>query len=200
MAPETYILCTISSDWAHRRGRVLIPKSNQEPCPVPFVDGLRTGGRDVAEEVHGGPVQRDRAAAGGRPRRARDRTCPEVFAAYGAGDPRGTTKLPRAAQGWPGIIHDLGLGHPLKFLWGEKAQSLTTYSNFWKQFYRKFPQYRQATVTARDFEPGERVEVDYAGDTLEWIDLSTGEIRKVSPFGVREPLDFRQIGATRFSA
>jgi len=34
----------------------------------------------------------------------------------------------------------------------------------WKQFYRKFPQYREATITAREFEPGERVEVDYAGD------------------------------------
>jgi hypothetical protein len=83
---------------------------------------------------------------------------------------------------WPQIIHDLGLGHPLKFLWEEKAQGLTTYSNFWKQLYRKFPQYRQAAVTARDFEPGERVEVDYAGDTLEWIDLSTGEIRKAYVF------------------
>jgi len=83
---------------------------------------------------------------------------------------------------WPQIIHDLGLGHPLKFLWEEKAQSLTTYSNFWKQFYRKFPQYRQAAVTAREFEPGERVEVDYAGDTLEWIDLSTREIRKAYVF------------------
>jgi len=83
---------------------------------------------------------------------------------------------------WPGVIHDLGLGHPLKFLWEEKAQSLTTYSNFWKQFYRKFPQYRDAAVTARDFEPGERVEVDYAGDSIEWIDLSTGEIRRASVF------------------
>lgn len=83
---------------------------------------------------------------------------------------------------WNGIIHDLGLGHPLKFLWEEKAQGLTTYSNFWKQFYRKFPQYRQAAVTARDFDPGERVEVDYAGDALEWIDLSTGEIHKAYVF------------------
>jgi hypothetical protein len=83
---------------------------------------------------------------------------------------------------WPQIIHELGLGHPLKFLWEEKAQSLTTYSNFWKQFYRKFPQYRQAAVTARDFEPGKRVEVDYAGDALEWIELSTGEIRKAYVF------------------
>jgi hypothetical protein len=36
---------------------------------------------------------------------------------------------------WPAIIHDLGLGHPLKFLWEEKAQHLITYPNFWKQFY-----------------------------------------------------------------
>ena len=53
---------------------------------------------------------------------------------------------------WLAVIHDLGLGHPLKFIWEEKAQVLTTYSNFWKQFYRKFPQYRQADVTAREFE------------------------------------------------
>jgi Mu transposase, C-terminal domain len=83
---------------------------------------------------------------------------------------------------WPAIIHDLGLGHPLKFLWEEKAQHLTTYSNFWKQFYRKFPQYRQASITAREFMPGERVEVDYAGDTLEWIEMKTGEIRKAYVF------------------
>src|SRR5690606_40125016 len=73
---------------------------------------------------------------------------------------------------WPHIVHELGLGHPLKFIWEERAQTLTSYSNFWKQFYRKFPQYRQASVTAREFAPGERVEVDYAGDTLEWIDLA----------------------------
>ena len=83
---------------------------------------------------------------------------------------------------WPAIIHDLGLGHPLKFVWEERAQQLTSYSNFWKQFYRKFPQYRQASVTSREFEPGERVEVDYAGDALEWVELATGEIRKAYVF------------------
>ena len=72
---------------------------------------------------------------------------------------------------WPAIIHDLGLGHALKSIWEEQAQSLTSYSNIWKQFYRKFPQYRQASVTAREFVPGERVEVDYAGDTMEWVCL-----------------------------
>ncbi len=83
---------------------------------------------------------------------------------------------------WPVIIHDLGLGHPLKFLWEERAQHLTTYSNFWKQFYRKFPQYREASVTARTFAPGERVEVDYAGDPIEWIDIKSGEIHRAWVF------------------
>lgn len=83
---------------------------------------------------------------------------------------------------WPAIVHDLGLGHPLKFLWEEKAQHLTTYSNFWKQFYRKFPEYRSASVTAREFAPAERVEVDYAGDPIEWLDLKTGEIGKAWVF------------------
>lgn len=90
---------------------------------------------------------------------------------------------------WPAIIHDLGLGHALKSIWEEQAQSLTSYSNFWKQFYRKFPQYRQASVTAREFAPGERVEVDYAGDTMEWVDLTTGEIHAAYVF----------IGALGFS-
>jgi hypothetical protein len=69
---------------------------------------------------------------------------------------------------WPPLIHDLGLGHLLKFLWEERAQQLTTYYNCWKQFYRRFPQYRQASVTAREFTAGERVEVDYADDPIEW--------------------------------
>jgi len=83
---------------------------------------------------------------------------------------------------WPTIIHDLGLGHALKSIWEEQAQSLTSYSNFWKQFYRKYPEFRHASVTAREFAPGERVEVDYAGDTLEWIDLATGEIHAAYVF------------------
>lgn len=77
---------------------------------------------------------------------------------------------------WAQVRHDLGLGHPLKFVWEERAQSLTSYPNFWKQFYRKFPELREATVIAREFAPGERVEVDYAGDPIAWLDLRTGEL------------------------
>ncbi len=82
---------------------------------------------------------------------------------------------------WPLIIHELGLGHPMKFIWEERAKALISYPNFWKQFYRKFPQYREATITAREFEPGERVEVDYAGDPIEWYEIKTGEIHKAYP-------------------
>src|SRR5579864_766308 len=94
-----------------------------------------------------------------------------------AGDPLWMGQLD-----WPAVIHDLGLGHPLKFLWEERAQHLTTYSNFWKQFYRKFPQYRAASITAREFVAGERVEVDYAGDPIEWVEIRSGEIRRAWVF------------------
>ena len=83
---------------------------------------------------------------------------------------------------WPVIIHELGLGFAMKDIWEERAKTLITYPNFWKQFYRKFPQYREATITAREFEPGERVEVDYAGDPIEWYEIKTGEIHKAYVF------------------
>ena len=77
---------------------------------------------------------------------------------------------------WPVVVSELGQGFPLKFIWEERAKSLTTYANFWKQFYRKYPYLKEAAVTLREFEPGERAEVDYAGDKIEWVDLKTGEI------------------------
>lgn len=96
-------------------------------------------------------------------------------------DGRGSPDKPRAATDplwmsqldWPLIVHDLSLGHPLKSLWEEKAQHLTSYPNFWKQFHRKFPELRRASVTAREFSAGERIECDYAGKTLEWVDLTS---------------------------
>ena len=43
---------------------------------------------------------------------------------------------------WSAVVHELGLGYPLKFIWEERAQSLTGYPDFWKQFDRKFPELR----------------------------------------------------------
>jgi hypothetical protein len=86
------------------------------------------------------------------------------------------------AVAWDQVVAELRLGHPLKFIWEDQAQSLTTYSNFWKQFYRRFPHLKDAAITLRFFEPGERCEVDYAGDRIDWLDIKTGEIRHASVF------------------
>lgn len=95
---------------------------------------------------------------------------------------RAVDPLWMAQVGWQEVIEDLRRGHALKLIWDEKAKRLTTYANFWKQFYRKFPEYRQASVTAREFAAGERVEVDWAGDPIEWVDVKTGELHKAWVF------------------
>lgn len=97
---------------------------------------------------------------------ARDPSIPKIF----------KEALWVEALDWDSVKEELGYKHPLKFIWEEKAQSVTTYSNFWKVFYRKFPHLQQALSVPRDFNPGERAEVDWAGGTVEWIDKRTGEI------------------------
>lgn len=83
---------------------------------------------------------------------------------------------------WEDVRKDLGYKHPLKFIWEEKAKSVTSYSNFWKIFYRLFPHLRKGLSTPREFEPGERAEVDYAGGKIEWIEKGTGEIHEAVVF------------------
>jgi hypothetical protein len=102
----------------------------------------------------------------------------------------GSPEVPKLFKGpvwvntidWKGVKEDLGYKHPLKFIWEEKAQSITTYSNFWKVFYRKFPYLKKGLSVPRDFEAGERVEVDWAGGKVEWIDRRTGEIHEAVVF------------------
>ena len=103
---------------------------------------------------------------------ARDPSIPKVF------------KGPLWAQtlDWESIKEELGYKHPLKFIWEEKAQSVTTYSNFWKVLYRKFPHLQAGLSIPRDFDPGERAEVDWAGGKVEWIEKKTGEIREAVVF------------------
>lgn len=83
---------------------------------------------------------------------------------------------------WAEVITELSLGHPLKLIHEEKASHLTTYSNFWKQFYRRYPELLKSAVTLREFAPGERVEVDYAGDTVSWLDLKTKKVHQAYVF------------------
>jgi transposase len=85
------------------------------------------------------------------------------------------------AVDWVGVLEEIGRGFELKRVWEDKAQSYTSYSNFWKQLYRKYPHLLKATVTLRDFKPGAHCEVDYAGDRIDWID-SKGEIHEAHIF------------------
>lgn len=71
---------------------------------------------------------------------------------------------------WAAVLKDVGEGFELKRIWEEKAREITSYPNFWKQLYRRYPHLLKATVTLRDFDPGTHCEVDYAGDRIEWVD------------------------------
>ncbi len=101
-----------------------------------------------------------------------DPAVPKVFK-----DPFWTTGID-----WETVKEELGYKHPLKFIWEEKAQAKTTYPNFWKFFYKKFPHLRKALSVPRDFNPGERAEVDWAGGKVEWIERKTGEIHEAVIF------------------
>lgn len=82
---------------------------------------------------------------------------------------------------WEDVLHDLQNGHHLKFIWEEKAAGIITYSGFWKQFTKLYPDHQERFITLRMFSPGTHAEIDYAGDTIEYV-LKDGSIRKANVF------------------
>ncbi|PIR23501.1 MAG: hypothetical protein COV44_02495 [Deltaproteobacteria bacterium CG11_big_fil_rev_8_21_14_0_20_45_16] len=83
---------------------------------------------------------------------------------------------------WACVVEEFRLGHPLKFIWEERILGVTSYPNFWKAFYQKYPALKSAAVTPREFTPGERCEVDYAGGKIPWVNLKTGQVYEASVF------------------
>src|SRR5579883_3386610 len=83
---------------------------------------------------------------------------------------------------WPLVMREVLDGHPIKFIWSERFESDVGYKAFLDQFHKKHPEYRMSPSVHRYFAPGERCEVDYAGDTLLWIDLQTGEFFEAQIF------------------
>lgn len=79
---------------------------------------------------------------------------------------------------WDEVLKDIGLKHPISLIWEESASKLTSYSNFTRYLHKKFPQLKIEEYTHRQFNPGERVEVDWAGDVVEWIEPNSGKINK----------------------
>lgn len=71
---------------------------------------------------------------------------------------------------WEEVIKEIGFKHPIKFIWEEFAKDLTSYVNFTKYLYKKFPEIKIKPYTHREFNPGERVEVDWAGDVISYYD------------------------------
>jgi len=83
---------------------------------------------------------------------------------------------------WDEVLKDIALKHPMSLIWEEAASNLTSYSNFTRYLHKKFPQLKTEEYTHRQFNPGERVEVDWAGDVIEWIDPSNEKINKAYIF------------------
>jgi len=83
---------------------------------------------------------------------------------------------------WTAVEKDIRDGHELKRIWEEVAASRTSHSNFFKYVKARFARLLGETVTLREFRPGEHCEIDYAGDTIEWLERRTGEIRRAHVF------------------
>lgn len=83
---------------------------------------------------------------------------------------------------WQQVLGEVLDGHPFKFIWEERFQAIVGYKAFLDQFHKKFPQYKKATTVHRYFAPGERCEVDYAGDTIGWLNMVTGEFTEMQVF------------------
>jgi hypothetical protein len=87
---------------------------------------------------------------------------------------------------WEEVLRAVLSGHPLKWVWEERALEQVTYINFWKQFQKRFPAYKKKTVIHRFFAPGERCEVDYAGkkegSKISWVDVRYGLVHEVDVF------------------
>jgi len=83
---------------------------------------------------------------------------------------------------WAAIEKDIRDGHQIKQIWDEVAKELTSHPNFFKYVKVRFASLLEATVTLREFRPGEYCEVDYAGGRIEWLDMRTGEIHEAHVF------------------
>ena len=83
---------------------------------------------------------------------------------------------------WEIVERDIRDGHQIKRIWEEAAGSSTSHSNFFKYVKVRFGPLLEATITLREFKPGEHCEVDYAGDKIPWVDIATGEIRYAHVF------------------
>jgi hypothetical protein len=77
---------------------------------------------------------------------------------------------------WPKTREQSVLGDTVKDLWLLSYKELISYDSFLRQFHARYPGLTDKLIIHRHFNPGEYCEVDYAGMTVEYIDVKTGEI------------------------
>ena len=68
---------------------------------------------------------------------------------------------------WDEILLDVSQGHLLSDLWTEKCLDQISYSQFTREFHLRFPQYGKKIIPHKEFNPEDRVKVDYAGSCPE---------------------------------
>lgn len=79
---------------------------------------------------------------------------------------------------WERVRLEVSRGVQLNILAKELAGDKISYTQFWRQFYKIYPDVPQATMRL-EHKPGERTYFDYA-DGIDIIDPSTGEAKKTS--------------------
>ena len=83
---------------------------------------------------------------------------------------------------WDSIYKDVTIGgHYLSDLW-EESDAKISYDQFRRYFHKRFPLLKLKVSTPRVFEPGERIELDFSGKRLDWIDPKTNELNKREVF------------------
>jgi transposase len=88
--------------------------------------------------------------------------------------------VPEWAMGidWEKVRLEVARGVQMNILASEHAGDKISYVQFWRQFYKTYPEVPQVTMRL-DHKPGERSYFDYA-EGINIVDPGTGEIRKTS--------------------
>lgn len=77
---------------------------------------------------------------------------------------------------WDAIYKGISIsGHYLSQYWEESGVEIS-YSQFRRYFHHRFPLFKSQTSTPRVFSSGERIELDFSGTKVDWIDPLTSEI------------------------
>ena len=84
-------------------------------------------------------------------------------------------RSPKWAEGlnWDEILKEIGSRHTLKDIWSEAASEVISYEQFTRYLHQRYPFLKREFVVPRDFKPGERAEVDWAGDQVPFIHPKT---------------------------